>query len=97
MSAAGIGLNSVNVSGSLKPGIANFDNYGTLAKTGGTGTSHFAANYTATSGKVSVSTGTLEFDGLNNTFSSGTISGTGRSPSVPETAKSVSTRQLRIS
>ncbi len=76
--AAGIGLNAVNVGGSLQSGIANFDNYeGTLAKTGGTGTSHFGASYATTAGTISVSTGTLEFDGSSNTFSSGTISGTG--------------------
>jgi fibronectin-binding autotransporter adhesin len=74
----GIGLNSVNVGGSLQLGIADFDNYeGTLAKTGGTGTSHFDASYATTAGTISVSTGTLEFDGSSNTFSSGTISGTG--------------------
>jgi hypothetical protein len=77
--SAGIGLNLVV--GSL--GIANFDNGfgGTLAKTGGTGTSHFFANYTDISninigsGAVVISTGTLEFDGSNNF--GGTISGGG--------------------
>ena len=74
---AGIGLNSVNVGGALHSGIGNFENFGTLAKTGGTGTSHISASYSTTSGKISVSTGTLEFDGPSNNFSSGTISGTG--------------------
>jgi hypothetical protein len=77
--SAGIGLNSVNVSGSLNSGIGNFANFGTLAKTGGTGTSHISASYTSSGGgsKVSVSTGTLEFDGPSNTFSVGTIIGPG--------------------
>ena len=43
---AGIGLNTVNVAGSLKSGIGNFENGGKLAKTGGTGTSHIFASYT---------------------------------------------------
>ncbi len=73
--SAGIGLNSVNVSGSLNSGIGNFANFGTLAKTGGTDTSHISASYTSSGGgsKISVSTGTLEFDGPSNTFSVGTI------------------------
>jgi hypothetical protein len=75
--SAGISLNSVNVGGSLQLGIGNFENSGTLAKTGGTGTSHIYASYSTTSGKISVSMGTLEFDGPSNSFSSGTISGTG--------------------
>jgi FG-GAP-like repeat len=74
---AGIGLNTVNVSGSTSSGIGNFENEGTLAKTGGTGTSHFSASYTTEAGAtISVSTGTLEFDGPSNAFG-GTISGTG--------------------
>jgi hypothetical protein len=76
---AGIGVNSVDVAGLLQTGIGNFENYGTLAKTGGTATSQIFASYTSESGEseVSVSTGTLEFDGPSNTFSNGTISGTG--------------------
>ena len=42
--AAGIGLNLV--AGSLGTATFNNGNGGTLAKTGGTGTSHFYANYT---------------------------------------------------
>jgi hypothetical protein len=73
---AGIGLNSVNVGGSLQSGSGNFQNFGTLAKTGGTGTSHVFASYSG-SGIISVSAGTLEFEGPSNTFNGGTISGTG--------------------
>src|SRR6266480_3939388 len=65
--AAQIGVNS--------SGRANFQNSGTLAKTGGTGTSHISASFTG-GGIVAVTTGTLEFDGPSNTLS-GTISGTG--------------------
>ena len=62
----------------LKSGIGNFENYGTLAKTGGTGTSHVSASYTSeVDSTTSVSTGTLEFDGPSNSFPYGTISGTG--------------------
>lgn len=78
---AGISLNTVNVGGSLKSGIGNFENRGTLAKTGGTGTSRVFASYTSSlagvPGSISISTGTLEFDGPTNDFTSGTISGTG--------------------
>ena len=42
----GIGVNTVNVGGSQQQGSANFNNAGTLEKTGGTGTSHFSASYT---------------------------------------------------
>jgi hypothetical protein len=73
---AGIGLNTVNVGGSSQLGIGNLENSGTLAKTGGTGTSHISASYSG-QGTVSVSTGTLEFDGPINTFNFGTLSGTG--------------------
>ncbi|MGB9645433.1 MAG: hypothetical protein WCB44_09980, partial [Stellaceae bacterium] len=72
---AGIGLNTVNVGGSPQLGSGDFINGGTLAKIGGTGTSHFSASYSG-QGTVSVSTGTLEFDGPSNTFI-GTLSGTG--------------------
>jgi hypothetical protein len=75
---AGIGLNTVNVGGSLKSGIGNFENSGKLAKTGGTGTSRVFASYTSSAngvpGSISVSTGTLEFDGPTNDFTSGTCS-----------------------
>jgi hypothetical protein len=67
---AGIGLNTVNVGGSSQSGIGNFENFGKLAKTGGSGTSHIFSSYTVSSGlaSISVSTGTLEFDGPSNTF-----------------------------
>jgi hypothetical protein len=65
--AAGVGVNP--------SGAGDFQNNATLAKTGGTGTSHIAASVTS-SGTVSVTTGTLEFDGPSNTLG-GTISGTG--------------------
>jgi hypothetical protein len=72
----GIGVNTVNVGGSQQQGSANFNNAGTLEKTGGTGTSHFSASYNvSSSGTVLVSIGTLEFDGPSNTF--GAISGSG--------------------
>jgi autotransporter-associated beta strand protein len=60
----------------LQSGIGNFENFGTFAKTGGTGTSHVFASYSG-SGTISVSTGTLEFDGPSNTFNALGISGTG--------------------
>jgi hypothetical protein len=66
--AAGIGVNP-------PLGAGDFENDGTLAKTGGTGTSRIFASVT-NNRTVSVSTGTLEFDGPSNSFS-GTISGTG--------------------
>jgi FG-GAP-like repeat len=65
--AAGIGVNPF--------GNGSFQNNATLAKTGGNGTSHIAASVTSR-GTVSVTTGTLEFDGPSNSLS-GTISGTG--------------------
>jgi fibronectin-binding autotransporter adhesin len=64
---AGIGVNP--------SGNGNFQNGGTLAKTGGTGISHIAVSFAST-GTVSVTTGVLEFDGPSNTLG-GTISGTG--------------------
>ena len=65
--AAGLGVNP--------SGMANFQNAGTLAKTGGTGTSRFAASITG-SGPISVTTGALEIDGPSSTIG-GVISGTG--------------------
>ena len=65
--AAGIALNP--------SGMATFQNGGTLEKTGGTGISRIFANVT-NKGTVSVTTGTLEFDGPSNTLA-GTISGVG--------------------
>ena len=56
---AGIGLNTVNVGGSPQLGSGDFINGGTLAKIGGTGTSHFSASYSG-QGTVSVSTRTLD-------------------------------------
>jgi hypothetical protein len=73
---AGIGVNTVNVGGSPQLGIGNFENEVTFAKTGGTGTSHVFASYSG-AGTISVSTGTLEFDGPSNTFNGSGISGTG--------------------
>ena len=73
---AGIGLSTVNVGGSSQLGIGNFENFGTLAKTDGTGTTTSPRGYSG-AGTVSDSTGTLEFDGPINTFNGGTLSGTG--------------------
>jgi hypothetical protein len=65
--AAGIAVNP--------SGMGTFQNGGTLEKTGGIGTSHLFANVT-NNGTVSVSIGTIEFDGPSNTLA-GTISGAG--------------------
>ena len=65
--AAGIGVNP--------SGNGNFQNNAVLEKTGGSGTSQLFASVTNT-GTVSITTGTLEFDGPSNTLS-GTISGVG--------------------
>ena len=58
---------------------ATFDNYGTLEKTGGSGTTVIACDfYSDDDGSISVETGTLAFDGLSNTFYDvNTISGAG--------------------
>ncbi len=77
--AAGLALGQVNIGGTLQSGDASFNvgQGGTLAKTGGAGTSYVFANVSeAYLSTISVSDGTLEFDGSNNSFS-GNISGTG--------------------
>src|SRR5262249_21988145 len=55
---------------------ATFVNAGTLAKTGGNGTSFVDTNFSG-AGAIQVGTGTLDFRGPNNTFS-GAISGAGQ-------------------
>ena len=58
---------------------ATFDNYGTLEKTGGSGTTVIACDfYSDDDGSINVETGTLAFDGLSNNFwYISTISGAG--------------------